>query len=263
MVLEALQLETSTSNIIRIPQQSPIDVLFAGILGLNAYAFMFIFIVILVGVLIFGRLYWNQRQRGKAEELSKNKVLCEFCAEGSSKTVLCEVFKGQIKTEVAGSRATFGINQYISRKDNNLGDKGVMGEIDFYYWLPDHAFLVSWPEGKDPKQQIRVMKTHYYINDPMPKITYRPQDWTPDVYDRTTSALAKYAQDEKVAQILVSELSGKFAILENIVGMLNKIPLILYGVCGVAVVLLISVYMGWQNMNGISQVVKFLVGTGK
>ena len=259
MVLEATTLETTQHSIITPQVTINNDFVFAGILGMNPYAFMITVIVVILTILIFARMWWDRRQQDKAREASKNRVLCEFCGEGWSEEILCEVFKGQIKQEVKTSRATFGITDFIAAPKEKVKHPVSWG-LDFYFWLPDHAFLVSWPSGKAVRQQIKIMKAHYYINDPMPKITYRPQDWNPEVYERTTSALLKYAQDEKVAEVAVGELSGKFAMFETAIQFMKRIPLMFIIMLGQVFILFIIGFMAWKGMSNSDTVIKFLTG---
>jgi hypothetical protein len=258
MVLERLPLETIYSSILGFIPPST-NVISIGIFGLNPYAF---FLILFIGtgiLMIFARIWWNQKQQEKHRQQAKNRVLCEFCGEGWSELILCEVFKGQIKQEVKASRTSFGIQDFIAAPKNKL-KHAVSWGLDFYFWLPDHAFLVDWPEGKPAKQQIRIMKAHYYINDPMPKITYRPQEWNADVYERTTSALLKYAQDEKVAEVAVGELSGKFQLFETALRYMKQIPMMFIIQLGQCFILLVIGFLAFKAMSNGDAVIKFLIG---
>ena len=258
-VLNSEMLETINS-IISQQQNYSSPVLAAGILGLNPYAFLMImFAISFVGIFV-ARLWWNQRQRTKNFREAGNMVACEFCAEGLSKTILCEVFKGQVKNIIQNNRTTFAVSDYIGRDQNKLKERGIFGDIDFYFYLPDHAYPYRWPEGKPFEQQITVMKTHYFVNDPMPKITYRPQDWNPDVYERVTATLLKYAQDEKVAEVAIGELSGKFSMFEMALKFMQKIPLIFLIQLGQCLLLLIVGFMAYKAMGSSDAVAKFITG---
>ena len=257
MVLEGNYLETANSSIISANPPVSSNVEFAGIFGLNPFAFFLIIFVVGLVLIVFARIWWNQRQREKNRQVAKRRVLCEFCGEGWAESVLCEVFKGQVKRIDDKTRSAFNVEKFLSPKLSSTHE----GEaLDFYFWLPDHAFPVDWPEGKPVSQQIRVMKSHYYINDPMPKITYRPQEWNAEVYERVTSTLLKYAQDEKVAEVAVGELSGKFQMFETALRYMKNIPIMFILQLVACFMLLIVAVLGYLNMSAANIIKAFLVG---
>jgi hypothetical protein len=260
MLLEGQYLESVKSYIFGVTAPIQTNLEFAGIFGLNPYAF---FLILLIGggfCAFFGKIWYDQRKRKQAFQQAGNKVLCEFCSEGSCKAILCEVFKGQVKSVVNSSRATFSVEHYIGRSENKLSEKGILGSLDFYFFLPDHAYPYRWPEGKPFEQQITVMKTHYYVNDPMPKITYRPQEWNSEAYERTTASLLRYAQDEKVAEVAVGELSGKFNMFEKALVFMKQIPTIFFIQLGQCFILLVIGFLAYKAMGNSDMAVKFLTG---
>lgn len=186
----------------------------------------------------------------------KRKLLCEFCSPEGITQQLCEVFKGQVKKEEAGSRATFNINKFVKPKNQPMETS-----IDTYFVLQDHCFPCQWPEGKPPSQQVTVMKTHYLINDPMPKIT-GSMDWNTEKYDRTTSALAKYAQDEKSMQVLVTEVTGTWKQIEQFVEYLKKVPFVLYASLASLLFNAACAAFIWMARGDIAKIWAFLKGMG-
>jgi hypothetical protein len=259
LALERLPLEAGQYIIQQWHSTQPL--VFKGWLGLQPSAFILIVTIVLIVLYVIGKFWWNDRQRKKNEKLAKNGVLCEFCGEGWSETVLCEVFKGQVKQQVKSTRATFGVQDFIAAPKDKIKHPANW-DVDFYFWLPDHAFLVSWPDGKPSSQQIRIMKSHYYINDPMPKVTYRPQEWDADKYTRTTAILLKYAQDEKVAEVAVGELSGKFKMFETALKYVQRIPLMFILQLVTVFVILITAFMAWKGMSNSGNALKWLKGLG-
>jgi len=228
-----------------------------GIFGLYPLAFFAILLIVGLVAAVIIYLYLNQRKRQENLDAIKGKLLCEFCSPNGAYTELCEEFKGQLKKVESKSRATFTVDRFINAPKSK-GDQS----IDVYYVLQDHCFPFRWPEGKPSSQQVIVMKTHYLVNDPIPKITYRPQDWSPEIYDRTTSAIAKYAQDEKTLQVLVSELAGVWKRIEDFVSYLKSIPMMRILLVIIILLELANAYMNYKGMSGTGSIISFLKGLG-
>lgn len=224
--------------------------------GFQPVAFFAILAVIGLIVAIIIYLWWNQKKQEQHSKFARGKLLCEFCSPAGAYEEMCEEFKGQIKKVQEKSRGTFTVDRFV-----NAPKKGDQS-IDIYYVLQDHCFPFRWPQGKPYRQQITVMKTHYLVNDPIPKITYRPQDWSAEAYDRTTSAIAKYAQDEKVLQVLVSELAGVWKNIEEFVGYLKKVPMMFIIQIATAFICLAAAYFSFKGSANSGSVVNFLKGLG-
>lgn len=187
------------------------------IFGIHWLAFIAVsFVLVLIIVYIYW-LNWNKKRREYYSSLVEDQHLCEFISEDGSVTELCPVFKGQAKRIQKGSRAGFLVNTFIKHKSD--ADKNA----EPYYILPEHSYPVRYPENKPRNQQVIVMKSHYLVGDPIPQITYRPDLWNPDVYERVTTAMNKYAFEEKTLQMVTSEIAQ---IWENIEEFLRVVKLI-------------------------------------
>ncbi len=173
-----------------------------GIFGIYPLAFYGIVVGIVLVVLIIFRLWYSQKQRTLHSQEAHGRILCEFCSPGGSFTELCDEWKGMVRKVESANRGTFTSDRWIK------SPKGFEQFTDIYIILQDHCYPVRWPEGKPYSQQITVMKTHYLIGDPIPKITYNPDKWNAEVYDRTTTAIMKYAFDEKAYQGLLYGRQG-------------------------------------------------------
>lgn len=223
-------------------------------MGMYPLAFFAIVIIVPSIAAIILWLWYNQKQRSSHTAQARGKLLCEFCSPEGAYSVLCDVWKGQVKKIESSSRASFTVDRMVK------APKGHDQSIDVYYVLQDHCFPVRWPEGKPATQQIIVMKTHYLVNDPVPKITYNPDKWNPEVYDRTTSALAKYAQDEKNMQILVSELGGIWRKVEEFINYLRRVPLILIIELVLALLIIITIFFAYRASANSAAIINFLTG---
>jgi len=221
--------------------------------GFYPLALLGIIAAVVVVASIIGFLWYKRKSHITSLTETHGKLLCEFCSPEGINSVLCEVWKGQVKKIEDKSRGTFLVSRFIKSKD-------IGGEhsIDLYWVLHDHCFPYRYPEGKPYEEQTVVMKTHYLVNDPMPKITYRPDRWNPDKYDRTTAALGKYAQDEKNMQVLVSWLGGMQERIEAFVNYLKRVPLILLGVGINILITIIATIIIVSKLGGIDAIMKFM-----
>ena len=223
-----------------------------GIFGFTIPGFFGILLVVGLVATIIIYLWLDKRKKQQNIQATRGMLLCEFCSPEGTYNVLCEVFKGQIKKIEDKSRATFTIDKFV--KAPKKGDQS----IDVYYVLQDHCFPCRWPEGKPTSQQVTVMKTHYLVNDPIPKITYQPSEWNSGRYERTTSALAKYAQDEKNMQVLVSEIAGVWKRIEDFVGYLTKIPTMFIINLALVLICLVSAFLAYKAMSNTGNIMTFL-----
>jgi len=220
------------------------------------YPIAFIGLVLLIGIIgvIIYVLYSNAKARKQNVEESKGKLLCEFCSPEGSYEELCQVYKGQIKKVEASSRGTFLVNRFV--KDPRQTNKSV----DVYFVLQDHCFPHLYPQGKPREQQILVMKTHFLVNDPIPKISYNPEKWSKDVYDRVTSTLGKYAQDEKTMEVIMAWVSGVKEELENLIGYLKRVPLMLIGEVIIIILLLANIAVSSSAASSASAIIDWIRG---
>ena len=221
------------------------------ILGLYPTAFL----AILAGVLLVGLIilwfWYNARQRKKHQEMARGKLLCEFCSPEGAFTELCDVWKGMVK-KFETQRGTFVSDRYIK------APKGYEEFADIYLVLQDHCYPVRWPEGKPFTQQITVMKTHFLIGDPIPKITYNPDKWDTERYTRTTAAIMKYAQDERTMQVAITAIGDIERRLQNLVNYLKTIPRLQLILLILGLLILGNILVTCQNKSAINSIVEFM-----
>jgi len=227
------------------------------ILGLPMVTFFAILAVVLgvLGFLFF--LWWDRMRLAQHKNEAKKRVICEFMPEhgGLVWRELCEVFKMEVKKVETKSRAMFMADAFVRAPKGHA--------IDAYYCLPEHDYLELYPLGARPAQQIVLQKYYFVENDPCPKMPHDPSRWDSDRYTRVTSAIAKLAKDESNLQVLVSEMSGVWQNIADFVQKLKLIQVIMIMVGGSILVNLFTAFMVFQSNQGIQQLVKFLVGSGK
>ncbi len=227
-----------------------------GIFGLQPIAFVGILALVAFIAAIIIYLWYKQKKRQSNLINTRGKILCEFCSPEGAYSEVCDVFKGQLKKIQSKSRGTFTVDRFIN------APKKADQSIDVYYVLQDHCFPYRWPDGKPPDEQVVLMKSHYLVNDPIPKITYKPEEWDAERYEHVTAAIAKYAQDEKVLQVLVSELAGVWKQIEQFVELLKRIPMMFMIQLGQTLILLLIAYFAFKANSNSGSIVNFLKGAG-
>ena len=221
------------------------------ILGFYPLAFYGIALLVILVAYIILRLFLNQRQRRKHEEEARGKLLCEFCSPEGAFTELCDVWKGMVK-KAESQRGTFLSNRWINPP------KGYEEFADIYLVLQDHCYPVRWPEGKPWGQQITVMKTHFLIGDPVPKIAYDPSKWDIEKYTRTTTAIMKYAFDERTMQVITSAIGDIEKRIQNLVRYLKSIPILQVSMIILALLTIMNIVVTCQNKSAIAGIANFM-----
>lgn len=212
----------------------------ANILGLYPLAFYGILLAIVSVLLIIFKLWNDRRQRLIYEKEISGKMLCEWASPEGIKEELCDVWKGMIRKAESASRGTFASDRWVK------APKGYEQFADIYLVLQDHCFPVRYPTGKPYSQQTVVMKTHYLIGDPIPKITYNPSEWDIDRYSRTTTAIMKYAFDEKTMHVIISAIADITGKIQALLNYLKLIPIMFLAQGIVLVVVIIGVVSSCQ-----------------
>jgi len=217
----------------------------------------FILILLITGIVLFLLFYfwWQGYKRNQNLLQAKGKVLCEFTDPSGGlpvRRILCEAFKGEIKTIEDKSRALFTTDAYAKAPKGHA--------IDSYYLLPEHDYLDVYPYGVKPSQQIMVKKFYFQVNDPCPRIPHDSNRWDAERYTRVTSAMAKLAKDESNLQVLVSEFSGLWSQLSEMVAKLKQLPLLLIVSLASIFISFIVGYLAFRSMQMSTAVYKFLVG---
>jgi hypothetical protein len=223
------------------------------ILGLPVATFAVVLFISLIVLGALGFFWWDRYKLNKNKQSTHNRVVVVIMSEGGGRVrrELCEVYKMEAKKIETRSRATFMASAYV---------KPVHGSMDAYYCLPEHDYLDAWPINARPAQQV-ILQTYYFKeNDPCPQMPHDPSSWDTERYVRITSAIAKLAKDESNLQVLVSEMSGVWQNIADFVKKLSLIQILLYMVGADILLDLFNAFMGFQSSNGISQLVKFLVG---
>lgn len=224
------------------------------ILGMPVVTFFAVLAVTLAVLAFLFFLWWDRMRLNQHKAESKDRVICEFMPEHGGKVyrILCESYKMEAKKVETKSRATFFTDAFVKAPKAHA--------LDAYYLLPEHDYLEFYPLSARPAQQILLQKYYFVENDPCPKNPHDPSKWDADRYVRVTSAMAKLAKDESNLQVLVSEMSGVWQNIAEFVKKLSLIQILLYMVGADILVDLFTAFMGFQANNGISQLVKFLVG---
>lgn len=224
-----------------------------GIFGLYPLAFYGILVGAVLIAFIIYTLWRNQKQRAIHTKAAFGKLLCEFCSPEGAFTELCDVWKGMVRKAEHATRGTFSSDRWVK------APKGFEQFTDIYLVLGDHCYPVRWPEGKPPSQQITVMKTHYLIGDPIPKITYNPDKWSIERYEHTTTAIMKYAFDEKTMQVITSAIGDIEGRIQKLINYLKTVPLILIGELIIVLVLIALAVVTCQNRSAISEIHNFIL----
>lgn len=203
---------------------------------------------------LFGFFYfWNQKKRQENINQTADKALVAFgMKNGHIKFVLCEEHKGEIQVDdKKGNKKLF---------DGSIKAPTGLGNIENYYILEDHGYIVDYPFGKPPAQQTQIMLYHFNENDPTPKFPRHPEQWNTDKYAKLTSRLIELSKEETNLQALVAEVSGAFRPLLSAAKMIALIPqlrLLIFIVLGA---LVIVGFISYMNMGGINTVKQFLLG---
>jgi hypothetical protein len=213
-------------------------------------AVLFISLIVLTALIFF---WWNSYKLSKNKQATQNRVVAVILSEGGGRVrrELCEVYKMEAKQVETRSRATFMASAYV---------KPVHGSMDAYYCLPEHDYLDVWPINAKPSQQVTLQTYYFKENDPCPQMPHDPKAWDTERYVRITSAIAKLAKDESNLQVLVSEMSGVWQNIAEFVQKLKLIQVIMIMVGANILINLFGAFMTFQASNGVSQLVKFLVG---
>jgi len=226
------------------------------ILGMPVVTFAVVLFIALIVFSALGFYWWNSYKLSSNRKSTQNRVVCVIMSEGGGRVrrELCEQYKMEAKKVETQSRATFMASSYI---------RPTHGSLDAYYLLPEHDYLDVWPINAKPAQQV-ILQTYYFKeNDPCPQMPHDPSQWNTERYVRITSAIAKLAKDESNLQVLVSEMSGVWQNIADFVQKLKLIPIVMYMIGGLALINLFTAFMVFQSNQGIQQLVKFLVGSGK
>jgi len=211
-------------------------------------------IVVAIG-LVLGLILWlflARRARQKHAKESGGKLLCEFCSPEGAFQQLCDVWKGMVRKMESSSRGMFSSDRWVKAPE------GYEEFTDIYLVLQDHCYPVRWPEGESWDRQIIVMKTHYLIGDPIPKITYNPDKWSATVYERVTTAIMKYAFDEKTMQVITSALGDIEGRIQKLINYLKMQPLILIGLVVLLLIELVSLKMSYDARSFAQQTWQFV-----
>lgn len=228
------------------------------IFGGEMYLWGFLLIIFAVGIAacFIGFLWYNQRQRAKHAEQAGSKLLCRFYSPEGSWPELCDVYKGMVRKMEHSTRGSFSSDRWVK------APKGYEQFTDIYLVLQDHCYPVRWPEGKPYSQQIIVMETSYLIGDPIPKITYNPDKWSAEVYDRVTTAIMKYAFDEKTMQVITSALGDVEGRIQKLINYLKMQPFVLIGELVLLLFMIIIMVTTCQTKAEIQQIRNFIVPGG-
>ncbi len=222
------------------------------ILGLYPAAFYGILVGVLLVLYILFTFWRNRRAQKRHAAQARGMLLCEFCSTEGAFTELCKVWKGMIRKIETSDRGTFTSNRWIN------APKGFEQFTDIYLVLPDHCYPVRWPEGKPDSQQITVMKTHFLIGDPIPKIAYNPSEWDKERYERTTTAIMKYAFDEKTMQVITSAIGDIEGRIQKLINYLKVVPLLF--ILGIIILLVcfVSLKMSCDAKSASEQMLQFI-----
>jgi hypothetical protein len=225
------------------------------IFGAEMYLWGFLLILFAIGI-VLSIIIWlwnNQRQRRIHSQQAGSKLLCRFYSPEGSWPELCTVYKGMVRKMEHATRGTFTSDRWVE------APKGYEQFTDIYLVLQDHCYPVRWPEGKPFSQQIIVMETSYLIGDPIPKITYNPDKWSASVYDRVTTAIMKYAFDEKTMQVITSALGDIEGRIQKLINYLKMVPLMLIGEIVLALFIIILLVVSCQNRAAIIEMHNFML----
>lgn len=103
------------------------------------------------------------------------------------------------------------------------------------------------------------MKTHYLIGDPIPKITYNPDKWSVTVYDRVTTAIMKYAFDEKTMQVIVAALGDIEGRIQKFINYIKMLPLLIIGELILLIAIIGLVVVTCQDHSAIKEMRNFMI----
>lgn len=224
------------------------------IMGMDVSTFLLVMLITLL-IIGFGIYYWWQSyKRNKNIEEAKGKVLCEITpiSGGQVKRKLCEMVEGEAKEIIDKSRGTFMLKAFIKVPEGS--------EAVTYYAFPEHDYLDVYPYEAPPSQQIPIVKYYFTEGDPFPKLPHDPAKWDVERVTRTTTAFARLAREESVAQTMLGQFSGFFEGLIAALPNLKKIPMLVILQIIILVGILAVGYLEFSSGQTIAQIGKSIVG---
>lgn len=222
------------------------------ILSYILVSYMALAVVAVLGFFV-GRMWWNQNRLKKNKIKVVGRCLCEFAPISGGQVVreLLEEYQGIIKRPEKMSRAT----QFLPTKPPENT------EFTEYHTLPEHEYLDVWPENAPKQQQVIVRKFYFNENDPSPRMPHDAKRWDTDRYVKVSSAISKDARNEASLRVLTSEMSGIWGSIENLLGMLKKIPiLVILVIVNIGVVAIVGIFIFMVNQN-VGKLASFWLGS--
>lgn len=221
------------------------------------------FVIIFVAILLIGYLLWWYRRKLKKrathQKAIEDSVIIAIKKQDSGVSFRkCRIFKGEIREFTPeGSRVSFHTDKYVNPDDDKSSPEK-------YWAVPGFGKLIWWPIGlerydgdkiiKDPIQ-VQAMMWCFDENDGTPKWPNDPKRWNPGEAEIVTAAMAQEAFNEAGMQAVNKSMQGIVQNIEKFVALIQKIPIIFYIVCGQVLIGVISLFMIWQVMNKLTQMI--------
>lgn len=219
---------------------------YAGIFGLQPWAFLIIVIIVMAGGMYLYNLLYSKMRYDKnlklvtmpdGKTLRMNGIF--ITATGHSYERLCDIDMHEVAIK----------NDKSIKRANGVmfAPKVTTQRIPQYYIHPDFVHSVMWPKNTKANQQISISQAIYRENYPLPAFSYKDMSDT----ERTemTSILAGLSADQNVANAVVTEIQQKFDAFTKAVKQLGNLKLVVILVVVNIVVSGACVLMAFQSYN--------------
>jgi len=189
------------------------DLSVAGLLSALPYIF----------IIFIGWLLWITWQRHKNAKDSEGHMWGEFFAKnGQSYGCLCKVDRGCVESP-----------------------KG--HEIGTYFTDNECTYDFMYPPGKMKLVQIRIRRSVWMENNPVPKVSTNPDKWIEsDQQVEITSFMIETAANESFQKSALEMQKQFWSEITNIAKFVKNVPMILYAAGGAALVAGIAAYFAYM-----------------
>lgn len=202
---------------------------------------MVVVIVILLGWIAF--FYWDKaRKRKKNREKYRGRVvLCIVPPQGGkARFICCEAYEDEAKEITDQNKGNFLLSVFAKPPGE---------EVEPYQLWADFEYMIDWPPGADPDEQIPMMMWFFRSGDTAPQLPHDAEKYNVERVTKQSTAFSKYSREVALAQAIVGQLSGFFKKLFEALPLLMRINWILWmqvitvlGIIGMA-------YFAFQNMS--------------
>jgi hypothetical protein len=174
-------------------------------------------------ILLFGVLLWAFIMRWKYAKESEHCVWGEFFAKsGYSYGMLCKEERGQVEAP-----------------------KG--HEIGVYFVDNDCAYDFMYPPGKMKFLQVRVRRSVWMENNPVPKVSTNPEKWIENEKQvEITAFMIQTAANESFQKSALEMQKTFWSEITNIAKFVKNVPYSLYASVGACILAGVACYFAYM-----------------